>query len=79
MLMCCSKGASNDALVARPQDAEISAFELQTILRRILAKRKYPLLANPSSYSSCGLEATWESFPFHVLAAVAAPSLLTAT
>ncbi|XP_055465680.1 calpain-2 catalytic subunit [Psammomys obesus] len=45
------------------EDAEISAFELQTILRRVLAKRKCPF-ANPSSYSSpCGHEGTRELLP----------------
>lgn len=47
--MChAATGTNNHALLACPQDAEISAFELQTILRRVLAKRKSPLRANPS-------------------------------
>lgn len=42
------------SLVPSPQDAEISAFELQTILRRVLAKRKCPLLAKPSPRPASG-------------------------
>lgn len=42
------------SLVPSPQDAEISAFELQTILRRVLAKRKCPLLAKPSPRPALG-------------------------
>lgn len=58
------KGANNDALVACPQDAEISAFELQTILRRVLAKRKYPLLAHPSPRSvSCNVRGRGDPSP----------------
>lgn len=75
-----SKGVPSDALVAFPQDAEISAFELQTILRRVLAKRKCPLLAQPSSCSfPCGCGGTWESCPSCVLAAAAEPSCPTPT
>lgn len=42
------------SLVPSPQDAEISAFELQTILRRVLAKRKCPLLTKPSPRPASG-------------------------
>ena len=67
-----SKLTNNAAPVACPQDAEISAFELQTILRRVLAKRKCPRLASPSSPCfPCGREGAWQPFS----AAVAEPRL----
>ncbi|KAK2086584.1 hypothetical protein P7K49_036009 [Saguinus oedipus] len=67
------QGASNYALVVSPQDAEISAFELQTILRRVLAKREYPLIANLILLFPLWMGGDMEILPLPRLAAVAKP------